>query len=57
MPAVRFSPESILFLFRGHSLLLKPVSRPQRPIIQVPAWLTFFDKFACIKNPVVGLKP
>src|SRR5882724_4511231 len=36
---------------------LEFIAGPQCPVIQVAAWLTFFDKFACIKNPVVGLKP
>ena|SRR5215469_2131632 len=37
--------------------LLESVPGPQCPVIQVAAWLTFFDKFACIKDSVVALKP
>jgi hypothetical protein len=36
---------------------LEFVTSPQGPVVQVAAWLTFFDKFACIKNTVVGLEP
>src|ERR1700686_1973421 len=37
--------------------LLEFVAGPQCPVIQVAAWLAFFHELACIKNPVVGLKP
>src|SRR5712691_3707365 len=43
--------------FHQHNRLLELVAGPQCPVIQVAAWLTLLDKFACIKNSVVGLKP
>src|SRR6266851_1217197 len=43
--------------FHQHDRLLEFVAGPQCPVIEVAAWLTLLDKFACIKNPVVGLKP
>src|SRR5260370_23186901 len=43
--------------FHQHDRLLEFVAGPQCPVIEVAAWLTLFDKFARIKNPVVGLKP
>src|SRR6266849_9832419 len=43
--------------FHQHDRLLEFIAGPQCPVIQVAARLTFFDKFACKKNPVVGLKP
>src|SRR6266566_1982770 len=43
--------------FHQHDRLLEFVTGPERPVIQVAAWLTLSDEFACIKNSVVGLKP
>src|SRR5207245_4721757 len=40
-----------------HDLLLEVVTGPERQVIQVAAWLTLSDEFACIKNSVVGLRP
>src|SRR5215468_1111675 len=36
---------------------LEFVSRPESPIVQVAAWLTFLYKLARIENPIIGLKP
>jgi hypothetical protein len=33
------------------TFLLEFMTSPERPVIQVAAWLTFFDKFACINPP------
>src|SRR5258708_35084201 len=43
--------------FHQHDRLLEFIAGPQCPVIKVAAWLTLLDKFACIKNSVVGLKP
>src|SRR6266568_177083 len=43
--------------FHQHDRLLELVAGPQCPVIEVAAWLTFFDKLARVENSIVGLKP
>src|SRR5438477_11865578 len=42
--------------FHQHDRLLELVAGPQCPVIEVAAWLTFFDKLARVENSIVGLK-
>lgn len=42
---------------RSQADALEFETSPQRPVIEVAAMLSLLDEFACIKNPVVSLKP
>jgi hypothetical protein len=55
--ASRVTNYRVLKVAPSCSTLLEFIAGPQCPVIQVVAWLTLFDKLACIKNSVVGLKP
>ena len=55
--ASRVTNYRVLKVAPSCSTLLEFIAGPQCPVIQVVAWLTLFDKLACVKNPVVGLKP
>lgn len=57
LAAVAYLDSGFDIEFHQHERRLELVAGPQCPVIQVAAWLTLFDKFACIKNPVVGLEP
>jgi hypothetical protein len=40
-----------------HTTPLKPVSRPQCPIVEIAPWLCLLQELAGIKNSVIGLEP